>query len=30
VVSFIGAALLLAILRLLTPRRRWWSIKRWR
>ena len=30
VVSFIGAALLLAILRLLTPRRAWWSTRRWR
>ncbi|MEO8897366.1 MAG: GlsB/YeaQ/YmgE family stress response membrane protein [Candidatus Dormibacter sp.] len=29
-VSFIGAALLLAILRLLTPRRAWRPPKRWR
>ncbi len=29
-VSFIGAALLLAILRLLTPRSSWRSTKRWR
>jgi uncharacterized membrane protein YeaQ/YmgE (transglycosylase-associated protein family) len=28
VVSFIGAALLLAVLRLLTPNRRWWQRER--